>query len=139
MQSGTSRLFFYFLLFLLIGLPAAGYSQSTDSSLVVIKRLIITGNHITKPQVITREMMIQEGDTLEAALLQKVLSRSKDNIMNLGIFNSVDITSASDNVAGITVLVNVAERWYVIPIPQFELVDRNFNEWVRSGDLGRVN
>ncbi|MFM7902308.1 MAG: POTRA domain-containing protein, partial [Bacteroidota bacterium] len=109
MQSGTSRLFFYFLLFLLIGLPAAGYSQSTDSSLVVIKRLIITGNHITKPQVITREMMIQEGDTLEAALLQKVLSRSKDNIMNLGIFNFVDITSASDNVAGITVLVNVAE------------------------------
>ncbi len=139
MQPGNTRLFFYLLLSFLLHPPTAGYAQTTDTSLVVIKRLIIAGNHITKPQVITREMMIKEGDTLEAALLQKVLSRSRENLLNLGIFNFVDITSAADPGAGTTVLVNVAERWYVIPIPQFELVDRNFNEWVRSGDIGRIN
>ena len=133
------RLIFFLLLFLLLQLPTVGSAQTTDTSFVVIKRLVIAGNQITKPQVIIREMMIKEGDTIDVSLLEKVLSRSKDNLMNLGIFNFVDIKTAMDPGVGLALLVNVSERWYIIPIPQFELVDRNFNEWVRSGDLGRVN
>jgi outer membrane protein assembly factor BamA len=133
------RLIFFLPLFFLFQLPTVGSAQTTDTSFVVIKRLVIAGNHITKPQVIIREMMIKEGDTIDVSLLEKVLSRSKDNLMNLGIFNFVDIKTAMDPGVGLTLLVNVSERWYIIPIPQFELVDRNFNEWVRSGDLGRVN
>ena len=40
----------------------------------------------------------------------------------------------------ISVDVAVKERWYIYPTPQFQLSDRNFNEWVKryNADLERV-
>ena len=33
------------------------------------------------------------------------------------------------------------ERWYLYPVPQFQLVDRNFNEWYKTykASFDRVN
>lgn len=118
--------------------PAFGFSSESDS-IAIVSRIVISGNHITKERVITRELMFQEGDTVDMVIWDRILSRSRENLMNLGIFNFVDVTCAKDPAFGYTVLVNVVERWYILPLPQFELVDRNFNEWVRSGDIGRFN
>jgi hypothetical protein len=40
----------------------------------------------------------------------------------------------------ISILVTVKEKWYIYPTPQFQLVDRNFNEWINryNADLERV-
>ena len=39
------------------------------------------------------------------------------------------------------ILISVKERWYIFPIPKFQLVDRSFNEWIdkHNGSLDRVN
>jgi hypothetical protein len=35
----------------------------------------------------------------------------------------------------------VKERWYIFPVPQFQLIDRNLNDWVKTfhASLSRVN
>lgn len=114
-------------------------STSSNDSTFVVARILIAGNQITKQKVIERELMFKQGDSIDVAIWSKLLSRSRENIMNLGIFNFVDVTSVLDSAQGYTVLVNVVERWYILPLPRLELVDRNFNEWVRSGDIGRFN
>lgn len=142
MPTGTLRIFFLILFLIFPRFSFQGIAQEltdTSGSIIVVKRLVISGNQTTKASVILRELMFKEGDTLEASIFPKILSRSRDNLMNLGIFNFVDVTAAQDMGPYQTVLVNVVERWYVIPLPQFELVDRNFNEWIKSGDAGRIN
>lgn len=39
-----------------------------------------------------------------------------------------------------SVFVMVRERWYIFPVPQFKLVDRNLNEWLNenNGDPKRI-
>ncbi|MEY3343345.1 MAG: hypothetical protein RL090_1029 [Bacteroidota bacterium] len=119
---------------------ASGLENGVEGdSIAVVSRVVISGNNITKERVITRELMFEQGDTIDLVIWDRILSRSRENLMNLGIFNFVDVTAAKDPGAGYTVLVNVVERWYILPLPRFELVDRNFNEWVRSGELGRFN
>ena len=41
----------------------------------------------------------------------------------------------------VDIVVQVDERWYLFPIPIFEIVDRNFNDWIQNhgADLSRVN
>ena len=38
-----------------------------------------------------------------------------------------------------TVYIILSERWYIFPLPIFEIVDRNFNEWWRSKDYSKIN
>lgn len=125
-----------------------GKAQSflTDSSTilngadtVIVSNLIITGNKITQMQVITRELMVHEGDTLTVNVLEKALERTRENLMNTTLFNFITINYQKLQQNEIAVIINLAERWYIFPIPIFELVDRNFNEWVKSGDFSRVN
>ncbi|MFM7079084.1 MAG: POTRA domain-containing protein, partial [Bacteroidota bacterium] len=135
---------FFVLLFGLItcfyqSVASVSENEFDGDSIAVVSRVVISGNNITKERVITRELMFEQGDTIDLVIWDRILSRSRENLMNLGIFNFVDVTAAKDPGAGYTVLVNVVERWYILPLPRFELVDRNFNEWVRSGELGRFN
>ena len=39
----------------------------------------------------------------------------------------------------VDVMVDVKERWYIFPLPIFELADRNFNEWWKTRDFSRTN
>ena len=111
--------------------------QNTDT--VAISQIIITGNKITKMSVITRELVIHEGDTLSIDVLERALERTRENLMNTTLFNFVTINYQKYGKKQIAVIIDLTERWYILPVPIFELVDRNFNEWVKSGDFSRVN
>ncbi len=52
-----------------------------------LSRITIVGNGITRDKVIRREMLIQEGELLNSALLEK----SQQTIFNLGLFEEVNI------------------------------------------------
>jgi len=41
----------------------------------------------------------------------------------------------------ISISVHLKERWYIYPVPQFQLVDRNFNDWYKThkASFDRVN
>ncbi|MDQ3051797.1 MAG: hypothetical protein M3Q95_12980 [Bacteroidota bacterium] len=142
----------YRLVFFLIFLNAIGSLQAKDLALaswrdstfspsdtLVISQLIITGNKVTRISIIQRELLLHEGDTLRQEVYEKAAERTRENLMNTNLFNFVTITSQQVSATNMIVIIDLKERWYVMPIPIFELVDRNFNEWVKSGDFSRVN
>ena len=106
---------------------------------IIISQLIITGNKITRLPIINRELMIHEQDTLPFLVYERAAERSRENLMNTSLFNFVTITYQMVSGPNAVVVIDVKERWYIMPKPIFELVDRNFNEWVKTGDWSRVN
>jgi hypothetical protein len=127
------HLLVFFLLILL-----AFHGLASDDSLIVVKNISITGNKITKNYIIFRELVFKIGDTLSPAILDQKIKKSNENLMNISLFNFVTINpTIIDNKANIN--ITVTERWYIWPIPQFDLADRNFNTWWKTQDFRRVN
>ena len=114
---------------------------AVDSTAKLLVELVeINGNRKTKKYIIEREMRFKAGDTIPAAQLYDKLEESRQLIYNTNLFVDVVLTPAFVSGEGIKILVNVKERWYIYPTPQFQLSDRNFNEWIEryNADLNRV-
>jgi len=88
-----------------------------------------------------REMEFQQGDTLDAEDFCKLMQASRLNLLNRSVFNfvTVDTIHDSNNPGIIHLDFNFIERWYIWPLPIFELADRNFNAWFNTGKYSRVN
>jgi outer membrane protein assembly factor BamA len=108
---------------------------------VAIKKILFFGNKITKESIITRELFFHENDTLPRFVLQGLMERSRQNLLNTSLFNFVEIYDQqnTNDSSETFVIVKVIERWYLFPLPIFELVDRNFNEWWLTKDFSRTN
>lgn len=129
------------LLFLLFSLNATGQELLDSLRLQpsIIDQIIITGNRKTREYIIRRELTFQEGDTLQQYILESALERSRQNLMNIALFNFVDIKYFQGQAYRVVVHINVTERWYLWPSPVFEIADRNFNEWWQTRDFTRTN
>lgn len=133
-----------FPLFLLIScfLPGLAQVPETDSlspRMSYIEKIIITGNVRTRTYIIERELTFRERDSLPAYVLESALERSRQNLMNTALFNFADIRYFRATGDAVIVHIDVTERWYLWPMPVFEIADRNFNEWWLRKDLGRTN
>ncbi len=126
---------------LLLLAPLMAYAGRGDS--VLIDEVVLIGHKKTRPRVIFREMTFGRGQLIAHADLSGEMNRSYNNLMNTGLFASVEM--AYDTVAAqsgsTTVIVNMRETWYIYPVPEFELADRNFNVWwnEQNRSLDRVN
>ncbi|HOS47496.1 MAG TPA: POTRA domain-containing protein [Bacteroidia bacterium] len=131
----------FFLFFVLSSALSFGqnYRDSLVNSESIIDRIIITGNNKTKEHIITRELLFHEGDTLPKYVLETSIEKSRENLMNIGLFNFVDIKYFQGIGEHTDVHIQVTERWYLWPMPIFEIADRNFNEWFSKKDLSRTN
>ncbi len=111
-----------------------------DTASIVISAINVTGNKHTKTYIILREMQFEVGDTLQKIDLSKELKQAKNQIYNTNLFIEVKIDSLLLPDATMQINVNVKERWYIYPTPQFQLVDRSFNEWYKTfnADFNRV-
>ncbi len=109
-----------------------------NDSIFLISKITIEGNKITNNNIIFRELTFKTSDSLTLVRYEIEKKRSTDNLMNISIFNFVSITeSISDNK--LNILIKVTERWYIWPIPVFDLADRNFNTWWKTKDFNRIN
>jgi len=119
--------------------PAQVLPESTAPGTVRVLGVVIHGNKVTRDRIILREMVVKEGDTLPLERFQEKLERSRQNVMNTGLFNTVHVLPlyVDDRTALVEVVVN--ERWYLWPSPIFELADPNFNTWWLTKDFDRVN
>lgn len=121
--------------------PAAVQSviDADTSGKIFISSINIQGNKKTKDYIIRREMRFKEGDSIKASLLAGLVEQSRSLIYNTTLFTEADITPYVDS-ADISFNVTVKEKWYLYPAPQFKMVDRNLNEWLKryNGDLNRV-
>ncbi|OJY81380.1 MAG: hypothetical protein BGP13_15390 [Sphingobacteriales bacterium 40-81] len=110
-------------------------------SFITIRNVIATGNKITKPYIIAREVPLKKGEKYSISDILKNIPLSKQNLMNTGLFIDVAVDFTNWNNDSLDILVDVKERWYYFPVPYLKPIDRNFNVWIKEYDasLSRVN
>jgi len=118
-----------FLLMSVVSWPAADKLQ--------IKELVISGNKTTREKIILRELTFKKGDTLTLADFEEEIKKSRENLLNISLFNYVTITYTQTDSESIIADIIVEERWYTWPAPILSYDDRNFSAWLKEGDLSK--
>lgn len=124
------------LLFFVVGLIKA------QDTLLVVNQIHLVGNKVTKDPIIFREITFREGDTIGENVFMQELIHSKQNLMNTSLFNFVEVidsTISDQKIRMIDVEFKFLERWYIWPLPIFELAERNLSVWLQDMDFKRVN
>ena len=109
------------------------------TNLKVISNITIVGNKTTKEKIIIRELDFNIGDSLTNIELTEAISQSKKNLLNTSLFNFANLNVALADGVNASVIIQVTERWYIFPLPIFEIDDNNFNTWWQTQDLSRIN
>jgi outer membrane protein assembly factor BamA len=115
--------------------------KRSDSSLKLkVTSIHIFGNHKTKKYIILREIPFKEGDSLVISQLLDTLEQARYQVYNLNLFSETEVSPVIISAHELSVNVTVREKWYIYPTPQFQLVDRNLNEWFKTyeADFNRV-
>ena len=109
--------------------------------IVHIDSILIIGNMVTRNYIVRREMSFKEGDSLLSRNLASVIEIARRNIYNTTLFLNVQVSAEKLLENHYKIIVYLKERWFIFPIPQFQLVARSFNEWIHvyHGALARVN
>ena len=113
-------------------------ASDVKSDSLTINSIVLVGNKITKDKIIFRELEFKKGDKLSVLLLDSLILKSQQNLMNRSLFNFVTITKTIDN-SNCSIEVSVIERWYIWPIPILQFADRNINAWWDKRDFSRLN
>jgi len=109
---------------------------------VVVDAIMLSGNKVTKDKIIFRELTFKLGDTIPAFELMGVFGQSRENLLNTSLFNFVTIGDSmifQGSISHISVKIDMVERWYLWPLPIFEISGRNFNSWWADKDYTKVN
>ena len=108
---------------------------------VCIKDLTVNGTKRTKVYIVHREIQFKKGDSILISDLYKELEQARFQVYNTTLFNEVKFELVALDASNVNINVQVLERWYLYPVPQFKWIDRNFNEWYRTykASLSRVN
>lgn len=133
----TVRFYIFIYLFLW-----SFWSIAQDSTAyIVVGKITLEGNKKTRPNIIFREIDIQEGDTLLKNTQNKVLENIQNRLFNLNLFIAVEPKWVKKDSLVSDLHILFKERFYFFAAPIFELADRNFNEWWydRNRDLTRTN
>ncbi len=114
----------------------------TDSgtSKFFISAINILGNRHTKTYIIQREIPFKVGDSLLRKNITATLLQARNQVYNTNLFTEVKFDSIPQEDSSLQINIVVRERWYIFPTPQFQLVDRSLNEWIKTynADLNRV-
>lgn len=130
------------LLFSISGVLRGQEVQGIPLDTTGVKRvadIIFEGNKLTKKHIMLREFTFEIGDELMWSNLQAAMKQSSNNLMNLRLFNFVDIDPVQVNNEEVIVIVAVRERWYIYPVPIFEIAETNFNTWWENKELRWLN
>ncbi len=141
------------LLFCFVATSVKLQAQVTDTTFVgaqiskveevkqdfIVSDIIFIGNNKTKAQVMMRELLFAKGDSISASNWIKIRKQSAENLFNTALFNHVDIYVKASTYGKMDIVIKVVERWYIWPVPIFEIDERNFNTWWETKDLSRAS
>lgn len=98
---------------------------------VTVQSITIHGLKRTKPSIVYRELPFAEGDTISQSDLGLILERSRNNLLNMGIFNDaiVNVSEWDTREDVVDITIDLKESWYIYAVPILDLADRNFNVW----------
>jgi len=110
----------------------------SQDSTFIISKIVIEGNKITKAYIVQKELTFKIGDTLSIKDYESKALRSKQNLLNTGLFNFANLSPICDS-NGITIIITLKERWYTWPQPSAQFEDRNFFDWWQYKTLDRLS
>jgi len=110
----------------------------TIQNIFIIKDIIISGNKKTNKKIILKELFFTENQFIDTSEIKNIILKSKQNLLNLSLFNYVDINYKIETTNEINIEIVVEERWYLWPNFIFEFEDRNINAWLQHKDLNRI-
>lgn len=87
----------------------------------IITEIRFVGNRITRERILRQEMVVGEGDIATPLLIE----RSRQAIMDLGLFTSVHAWLEPHPEHGSTLVVQVKEKFYILPVPKLNRDDEN--------------
>lgn len=107
----------------------------------IVGNITLSGNLLTKNYILLRELEFRKGDTLSSHDFCLLTEKSRQNLLNRSLFNFVTIDTTPDlfRPQVLNLKISVIERWYIWPLPIFELSERNFNSWWETKDFRRAN
>ncbi len=117
-----------------------GKILADSTAKIFVSAIYIKGNKKTKAYIIEREMRFKKGDSVLASSIQEKLQLSQELIYNTKLFTEVNLEPHFISATEVEVHISLKEKWYIYPTPQFQLIDRNINEWIKTynADLERV-
>lgn len=121
--------------------PAAAFTAGKDSlAKIIIGAINISGNKKTKEFIIRREIQLKHGDTITVKSFGDELQKLQQQVYNTNLFLEVKLSVEEAGASIANINIAVKERWYIFPIPWFQLFDRNINEWIQkyNADFDRV-
>ncbi|MCX6247355.1 MAG: hypothetical protein NTW10_06455 [Bacteroidetes bacterium] len=125
--------------------------DTLDVPYIKISGFEITGNKLTKPGILIRELDFKIGDTLatfkkgrgpnfsdrnfypgDSSELRLRMQYSRENLINTKLFLHVDLSLKKISSKEYTLMIDVTERhyWWLFPIAKLNAP--NFNEWLRD-------
>ncbi len=105
---------------------------------VVIGAIELVGNKKTKDKIVMRELTFSVGDTMSKEAFNERLISSKQNLQNTFLFTSVDLIHRAVADSLLHVTVSMTERWYLWPVPVFQIEDQSFSQWLESRDFSHT-
>ncbi len=106
-------------------------------ALPLIEEIRISGNKTTQSRIILQEMLVKAGDPADP----KLIKRSRQAIMDLGLFKSVR-TRLSAGEKGQILTISVSEKYYFFPIPKLKRSpdgDISYGAQLRFDNLAGLN
>lgn len=115
-------------------------ADTASAPFYTIQSVSITGNKHTKEYIIRRELHLNEGDTIIKSKLAQVLEDAKNQVHNLNLFSEEKVDARFVDSNTVNIYLEVKEKWFIYPTPQFQLADRNYNVWIKehNASLKRV-
>ena len=111
-----------------------------DDKPVVVGKISIAGNKVTKNYIILRELSFKTGDTVSLTSLITAFRKAKERLINTHLFNDVVVYLKGFRGFAGDIQIDVKERWYIFPLPYFRPIDRNLSVWQEHNySLSRVN
>lgn len=122
-------------------LDTAIRDRYSSATVIEVGEISIEGNKKTKGYIILRELTFKKGDIIILEALVKKFEMARQQLMNTALFHSVIVATKNFEGNVINVNIKVKERWYLFPLPFFNPVDRNLNQWIveQKASLSRVN
>lgn len=133
-----------FLLFIgcsLISFAQQGSEMGGDSHCVFIREINISGKRKTKDKIILRELSVKQGDCIPTGDMAAKVEQNRLRLMNLRLFNDVKVSFTPIAADTFSMDIFLLDRFPIMPDPNFEFADRNFNVWwtEQNHDLKRIN
>lgn len=109
-------------------------SSQNERAFFIPDSIEFSGNKRTQEQILRRELLFTEGDSLYYADTTEVFRKSEENLVNTSLFNFAEINADSLGI----IHVSVTERWYIWPGVYWTIEERNFNVWLRDPSFEKI-